>query len=352
VKALVLSGGFGTRLRPLTHTRSKHLLPLANRPILHHVLDKISESGLKEVVIVLGSNGNEIRNSVGDGFSWDLSITYVEQSLPLGLAHAVKTARPILDEEPFVMFLGDNILPEGFRPYLRYFIEENPEALVLLHPVENPSAYGIALVKDNKVLQLCEKPTSPPSNLALIGVYFFTPEIHWAIDQIKPSARGELEITDAIQNLLERGKKVEAQIIKGPWYDTGTTKDLLDANQMLLTDLCPEIHGQVDPSTTISGSVSIGPESSLIDSRIIGPVLIGNNCRIANAYIGPYTSIGNGVYLEGASIERSIILDQCQIKNTPLMFESIIGVGTKISKTTCHTSCIQLHCADHTKLWL
>ena len=352
MKALVLSGGSGTRLRPLTHTRSKHLIPLANRPILHHVLDKIGESGLKDVVVVLGANGKEIQESIGDGSEWGINFSYVEQKQPLGLAHAVKTARPLLKDEPFVMFLGDNILPEGILPYLRYFESETPDALVLLHPVNNPSAYGIALIKDHKVQQLLEKPQSPPSNLALIGVYFFSPKIHQAIDRIKPSPRGELEITDAIQDLLEQGGRIEAQTIQGPWFDTGTPEDLLDANQMFLDHLIPINLNEINPSTTINGPVTLGEGSIIEDSCIVGPVIIGSNCRIIRSYVGPYTALGNKVHLEDSGVERSIILDQCQIIKVPRLIQSILGTSTQLREIERLPTGLKVQSADHTKMWL
>lgn len=351
VKALVLSGGSGSRLRPLTHTRSKHLLPLANRPILHHVLDNIAQSGLHDVVILHGMNGQEIKNSVGNGASWGLTVSYVLQEQPLGLAHAVQTAHPMLDDEPFVMILGDNILPNGIKPYLDNFCKLQPDAMVLLHPVPNPQDFGIAELDGQRVLRLIEKPKNPPSNLALMGIYFLSPEIHPSIQRIKPSARGELEITDAIQDLLERGYRVEARIVNEAWYDTGTPENLLKANQELLTKITPAFNGTVDSDSAIIGSVVVGPHAMIKHSRIIGPVMIGEDSLISDATIGPWTSIGDNVRITGSSITNSIILRECRIEDMNCA-DCLLGEGTTLSKGAGSLSSITIHCGDHSRIAL
>lgn len=352
LKALVLSGGSGSRLRPLTHTRSKHLLPLANRPILHHVLDNIAQSGLKEVVVLHGANGQEIRDSVGDGSRWSLSVTYVQQDQPLGLAHAVQTAQHTLGNEAFLMYLGDNILSGGIGTYLQDFYRHKPDAMILLHHVNNPSSYGIAELKGERVLRLMEKPADPPSTLAVLGVYFFSPEIHHSIGRIKPSDRGELEITDAIQDLINHGHRVEARILKERWYDTGTPDNLLQANQDLLNHLVPMNRGQVDGDSQISGPVVIGAHTVVEHTHIMGPAIIGDHVHLAHAMIGPYTSIADDVSIIHSRISHSIVMEGCRLQEAGSWSHCILGEETVIARELRTHTNRQLLSGDHTRFIL
>lgn len=331
MKALVLSGGLGTRLRPLTLTRSKQLIPVANRPILYHVLDNVAAAGIVDVIIVTGANYQEIRDSIGDGSLWKLNISYAIQEKPLGLAHAVQTAANQLGNEDFIMYLGDNILPNGIHEYLRSFKESRPDALILLHPVRNPENFGIAVVNGERVLQLVEKPVKPPGNLGLVGIYFFTPVIHKAIQAIKPSARNELEITDAIQHLLESGLRVEAKIVKGPWHDAGKPEDLLEANHTYLQRMKAFWRAEAVESTLI-GTIAADEETHIIESQIIGPVVIGRNCMIKNSLIGPFTSIGDGCQILSSGIDYSILMPHCQINHSPFLTHSIIGAESHVGQ--------------------
>ncbi|HEX2953606.1 MAG TPA: glucose-1-phosphate thymidylyltransferase [Bacillota bacterium] len=332
MKALVLSGGSGTRLRPLTLTRSKQLIPIANRPLLHHVLDNIASTGIQDVVIVTGNNGDEIRQSVGDGSSWKLNLTFAVQNEPRGLADAVKTAANQLGDEDFLMYLGDNILPDGISEYLKTFKASHPDALLLLHPVRNPEDFGIAVLDGERVIRLIEKPTVPVGNLGLVGVYFFTPIIHEAIQSIKPSFRNELEITDAIQYLLETGARVEARILKGVWHDAGKPGDLLEANYTFLQRLKTNNLAKAVDSTFI-GLVDAGEGTTVSHSQIMGPVIIGENCSVRDSFIGPFTAIADGCQIESSGIEYSILLPNSRITDVPLVSRSILGAECHVKQS-------------------
>jgi glucose-1-phosphate thymidylyltransferase len=350
LKALVLSGGQGTRLRPMTLGRSKQLIPVANRPVLHYVLQNIADAGIKETIVVIGEDGRQIRDYVGNGARWGLAVTYVQQRKPLGLAHAVLTAREKLGEASFLMYLGDNLLPNGIAQYLRVFQEKRPDALVLVHPVTNPQSFGIAKLVDSRVVEVLEKPTDPPSNLALIGVYFFSPKIHESIARITPSARGELEITDAIQDLLSRGGQVEAERVCGPWHDTGQANDLLAANKTMLLKLEHKIEGHIDPCSTISGPVQISAGTVVVNSRICGPAIIGEDCALYNSFIGPFTAVQKGTRLIDTAVCDSIILAGCRLENVPLLNHSILGENTELTTSPRSQPGWQLLTADHTRL--
>jgi glucose-1-phosphate thymidylyltransferase len=316
MKAIILSGGKGTRLRPLTYTGAKQLVPVANKPILWYGIESIVAAGITEIGIIISpETGAEVKDKTGNGDLFGANITYILQEEPLGLAHAVKIARPFLEDSPFVMYLGDNLVQSQLDLFLDKFTSQNLDALTLLCEVENPSSFGVAKVDANgKVLELIEKPKNPPSNLALVGVYLFSTAIHDAIAAIQPSARGELEITDAIQNLIDRQKNVQSFRLKGWWLDTGKKDDLLAANQIIL-DTCLEstIEGVVDMMSKISGRVRIGKGSRIVNSIIRGPVTIGENCQIENCFIGPYSSIAKEVTLIDADIEHSVILQGAKL---------------------------------------
>ncbi|MDB9419342.1 glucose-1-phosphate thymidylyltransferase [Microcystis aeruginosa] len=334
MKALILSGGKGTRLRPLTYTGAKQLVPVANKPILWYGIESIVAAGITDIGIIISpETGEEIRQTTGSGEQFGAKITYIRQDQPAGLAHAVKTAQSFLGDSPFIMYLGDNLIEDDLSPFLESFHQQSLDALILLRKVSNPSAFGVAKVNETgKVLYLVEKPKEPPSNLALVGIYFFAPTIHQAIASIQPSGRGELEITDAIQELINQNKAVEANKLLGWWLDTGKKDDLLEANRIIL-DTCLEIalQGEIDPNSQVIGRVQIGQGSKIINSTIRGPVIIGENCHIENCFIGPYSSVANGVKLIDADIEHSVILKDATIIGIhQRIVDSVIGRRAKL----------------------
>ncbi len=329
MKGLILSGGKGTRLRPITYTGAKQLVPVANKPILWYGIEGIVAAGVTEIGIIISpETGEEVKNTTGNGEQFGAHITYILQEQPAGLAHAVKIAQPFLGDEPFIMYLGDNLIQSELAPFLNQFKNNQLDGLILLRPVANPSAFGVAEVDaQGRVLKLVEKPKHPPSNLALVGVYFFSPQIHQAIAAIQPSARGELEITDAIQELIDRQKPVEACQIQGWWLDTGKKDDLLEANRIILdTCLELEIQGKIDQSSQIIGRVKIGEGTQVINSTIRGPVAIGQNCHIENSFIGPYSSIASGTTLIEVDVEHSVILGEATIDRIhQRIVDSVVG---------------------------
>ncbi|MFM6191484.1 MAG: glucose-1-phosphate thymidylyltransferase [Planktothrix sp.] len=316
MKALILSGGKGTRLRPLTYTGAKQLVPVANKPILWYGIEGIVAAGITEIGIIISpETGEEVKSLTGNGELFGAKITYILQEEPAGLAHAVRVAQPFLGDSPFIMYLGDNLIESQLNSFVEHFKQQQLDGLILLRTVANPTAFGVAVVDDQgRVLQLVEKPKVPPSNLALVGVYFFDKTIHKAIDQIRPSARGELEITDAIQQLIHNQKKVEACHLEGWWLDTGKKDDLLTANQIIL-DSCMtyNVEGEVDEKSQILGRVKIGKGTKLVNCNVRGPVIIGENCYLENCFIGPYSSIANQVTLIDAEIEHSVLLSEAKI---------------------------------------
>lgn len=334
MKALILSGGKGTRLRPLTYTGAKQLVPVANKPILWYGIESIVAAGITDIGIIISpETGEEIRQTTGNGEQFGAKITYIRQDQPAGLAHAVKTAQSFLGDSPFIMYLGDNLIEDDLSPFLDSFHQQSLDALILLRKVSNPSAFGVAKVDETgKVLYLVEKPKEPPSNLALVGIYFFAPTIHQAIASIQPSARGELEITDAIQELINQNKAVEANKLLGWWLDTGKKDDLLEANRIILdTSLEIALLGEIDPNSQVIGRVQIGQGSKIINSTIRGPVIIGENCQIENCFIGPYSSIANGTKLIDADIEHSVILKDATIIGIhQRIVDSVIGRRAKL----------------------
>ena len=334
MKALILSGGKGTRLRPLTHTGAKQLVPVANKPILWYGIESIVKAGITEIGIIISpETGEEIRRKTGSGEQFGANITYILQDEPLGLAHAVKIGRPFLGDSPFIMYLGDNLIQDDINVFLDKFKNQHLDELILLRSVSNPTAFGVAVVDDKgRVLKLVEKPKNPPSNLALVGVYFFSPAVHQAIDNIQPSPRGELEITDAIQELINSDKIVESVQLQGWWLDTGKKDDLLEANRIILdTNLSIDKAGNIDDKSKISGRVNIKGNTTIINSTIRGPVIIGENCHIENCFIGPYTSIGDKCTLVDADIEHSVLLESAQILEIDQrIVDSLIGERAKL----------------------
>lgn len=335
MKALILSGGKGTRLRPLTYTGAKQLVPVANKPILWYGIEGIVAAGLTDIGIIISpETGAEVKAKTGNGDRFGARITYILQDKPAGLAHAVKIAQPFLGDSPFIMYLGDNLIQNDLNPFLDTFKSQQLDALILLRQVANPSAFGVAEVDEKgRVIHLVEKPKVPPSDLALVGIYYFSSSIHDAIACIQPSARGELEITDAIQYLITQSKSVEASRIDGWWLDTGKKDDLLEANQIILDSyLIHSIQGQLDEHSKVIGRVKIGSGSKIINSTIRGPVVIGENCHIENCFIGPYTSIANEVTLIEADLEHSVILRGAKLVGIhQRIVDSLIGQRAQVT---------------------
>jgi len=355
MKALILAGGRGTRLRPITYTMAKHLLPVANKPILFYVLDQIREAGITDVGVVISpETGSSIKEALAGGSKWGVKITYILQPEPGGLAHAVKTAQDFLSDSPFLLFLGDNLIQGGIRDFVGQFYASTLDALILLKEVPDPRAFGVAeLDASGKIVRLTEKPEEPKSNLALVGVYLFTPEIHKAIAQIKPSPRGELEITDAIQKLLEMGKGVTSHILQGWWFDNGTKDDLLEANRVVLDEfLKQDIKGDVDSKSRIAGRVEIRKGARVENSIIREPVSIAEDCRIRNSSIGSFTSIGAGTVIEDSSVEYSVILENCHILKIRRLADSIIGRKTNVVKQEQKFKVTRLFVGDNARVEL
>lgn len=356
MKALILSGGKGTRLRPLTYTGAKQLVPVANKPILWYGLEAIIAAGITDIGIIISpETGEEVKAKTGNGDRFGAKITYILQDQPLGLAHAVKIAQPFLEDSPFVMYLGDNLVQSELNLFVENFQNKNLDALTLLREVENPTAFGVAKVDEfGRVLQLVEKPKVPPSNLALVGVYLFSPVIHQAIANIQPSARGELEITDAIQYLIDQQKNVEAFKIKGWWLDTGKKDDLLAANQIIL-DTCLEsaVDGEIDSESRISGRVQIGKGSYITNCTIRGPVTIGENCHLENCFIGPYTSIADQATLVDADIDNSVILKGAKLTGIQQrIVDSLIGERAQIKAAPQHPKALRFMIGDDSQVEL
>jgi glucose-1-phosphate thymidylyltransferase len=334
MKALILSGGKGTRLRPLTYTGAKQLVPVVNKPILWYGIESIVQAGIRDIGIIISpETGEEVKSKTGNGDRFRANITYILQEQALGLAHAVKEAQPFLGDDPFILYLGDNLIEDDLNPFLHAFKQNALAALILLRTVSNPSAFGVATVDERgRVLQLVEKPKVPASNLALVGIYFFSSAIHQAIAAIQPSARGELEITDAIQTLIDWQKPVEALQLKGWWLDTGKKDDLLEANRIILdTRLNIAIEGEIDDKSQVIGRVQIGKGSKLINSTVRGPVIVGENCYLENCFIGPYSSIADGVTLIEADLEHSVLLQEAKVIGIhQRIVDSVIGQRAKL----------------------
>lgn len=351
MKALVLSGGKGTRLRPITHTSAKQLVPIANKPILFYALEAMRAAGITDIGIIVGDTRAEIEEAVGNGAAWDAKVTYIPQEAPLGLAHAVKIAQPFMQDEPFVMFLGDNLIREGITRLVEEFQVSKANAHILLAKVKNPQDFGVAELQGDRVVRLEEKPARPKSDLALVGVYMFDHNVFEAVNVIKPSARGELEITDAIQYLIDNDYSVRWQVISGWWKDTGKLEDMLEANRLALDGLEPEMSGEVDETSQIFGRVSIGAGTTIVNSVIRGPAIIGTGCTLQSSYVGPYSSIYNGVRICKSEIEHSIVLENSVIEDIGSRIEdSLIGKNVLVTKDNKKPKAYRFMLGDHSEV--
>jgi len=351
MKGLILSGGKGTRLRPLTYTSAKQLVPVANKPVLFYGIEAMAEAGIREVGIVVGDTAPEIQAAVADGSRWGLRVTYIPQDAPRGLAHAVLISEGFLGGEPFVMYLGDNLLNKGIGPFVRQFEAERPAAQILLARVSDPQMFGVAELEGGRVVRLVEKPREPKSDYALVGVYMFGPEIFTSVRRIRPSWRSELEITDAIQDLIDRGLEVRPHVVDGWWKDTGKLEDLLEANRLILDTLERRIEGEVDEASRIEGKVVVEPGAAIERSVVRGPVVIGSGARIAQAYIGPFTSIMNDVQVRDAEIEHSIVLEGSEICGLASRIEdSLIGKNVRIYRMPVKPSAYRFMLGDNSEV--
>ncbi|MGH9225883.1 MAG: glucose-1-phosphate thymidylyltransferase [Acidimicrobiales bacterium] len=348
MKALIPAGGAGTRLRPITHTSAKQLVPVANKPILFYALEAIAAAGIVDVGIIVGDTAEEVRAAVGNGERWGINVTYLPQDQPRGLAHCVLIAREFLGDDDFVMYLGDNLLGEGVTEFVRLFQEERPAARILLVRVPDPQNFGVAeLDAEGAVVRLIEKPTSPPTDLALVGVYLFDPTIHEAVRAIQPSWRDELEITDAIQWLIDHDHPVRSQVVAGYWKDTGQVDALLEGNRLVLESLEPGIEGKVDAESRIVGRVVVQSGAEVTRSIIRGPAIIGEGTRIVESFIGPFTSIYYNCEILRSEVEHSIVLEQSRIVDMARIEDSLIGKQVEVCRSRSRPQAHRLILGDH-----
>jgi glucose-1-phosphate thymidylyltransferase len=351
LKGLILSGGAGTRLRPITHTSAKQLVPVANRPVLFYGIEALVDAGVTEIGIVIApETGDEIREAVGDGSAFGARVTYILQDRPAGLAHAVLTAEEFLADGPFVMYLGDNLLRDGIKGLVAAFREAEPDALILLTPVADPSSYGVAELDGERVVRLIEKPKDPPSDLALVGVYLFGPLIFDAARQLEPSWRGELEITEAIDRLIDEGRDVRSEIVSGWWKDTGQLADMLEANRLVLEEIEPRIDGETSGSR-VEGRVVVEAGAVVSGSTVRGPAVIGAGARIEDAYIGPYTSIGENVEVKRSEVEHSIVLAGSVVHDLGTRIEaSLLGRNVKLTRSAGMPKTLRMMVGDNSEI--
>ncbi|MHB1502089.1 MAG: glucose-1-phosphate thymidylyltransferase [Candidatus Dormibacteria bacterium] len=352
MKGLVLSGGKGTRLRPITHTGAKQLVPIANKPVLFYGLEALVEAGIEEIGIVVGDTADEIRRAVGDGSQFGARVQYISQLAPLGLAHAVQTARQFLQGSAFVMYLGDNFITGGIRAVVQEFEEDSPDVLILLKQMPNPERFGVAELDQGRVVRLEEKPEHPRSDLVLVGVYCFQPSIFEAVDAISPSARGELEITDAIQWQIDRGRRVTSHLVEGRWIDTGKMDDLLECNRVVLDMLPERREGTVSEDSRLLGKVILEEGSEVVHSTIRGPVIVGASTRVVDSFVGPFTALYHHVLVEGSEIEHSIVLEHTVIRGASKIEDSLIGRDVVIEKSDTRPRAHKLMLGDHSRVSL
>ncbi|MGN6258477.1 MAG: glucose-1-phosphate thymidylyltransferase [Solirubrobacterales bacterium] len=355
MKGLILSGGAGTRLRPITHTSAKQLVPVANKPVLFYGIEALVDAGVKEIgIIIAPETGDEIREAAGDGSQFGAEITYIVQDEPAGLAHAVLTAEGFIGGSPFVMYLGDNLLRDGLRGLVSAFTEHEPDALILLTPVDDPQSYGVAELDDqDHIVRLIEKPKDPPSNLALVGVYLFSNLIFDAARSLEPSWRGELEITEAIQKLIDDGRTVRSEVVRGWWKDTGQLADMLEANRLVLEELVTSLEGEIDEGSKVEGRVVLAPGARLERAVVRGPAVIGPGAHIEDAFIGPYTSIGDGVHVRRSEVENSIVLSCSVVEDLGTRMEaSLLGKEVKLTRSQGMPKTLQMLVGDRSEIKL
>jgi glucose-1-phosphate thymidylyltransferase len=356
MKALILAGGAGTRLRPITYTSAKQLVPVANTPILFYGIEAIVAAGITDIGVIVGDTAFEVMEAVGDGRRWGASVTYIPQDAPLGLAHCVLIAADFLAGDPFVMYLGDNLLEQDLARFVQAFTTaqggtDPPSAQILLKAVPDPQRFGVAeLDRGGRVTRLVEKPVEPPSDLALVGVYLFDASVHEAVRSIQPSARGELEITDAIQWLVDHGHSVRAELLTGWWIDTGKLTPLLEANRLLLERIEHAVNGKIDDASVLAGRVRLDAGAQVISSQIRGPVVIGAGARIVDSYIGPFTSIGPGCEVVGSEVEHSVLLERARVVDVPRLTDSLIGRDAVISRSGTRPRALRLMVGDHCQI--
>ena len=358
MKALILCGGAGTRLRPITHTSAKQLVPVANKPILFYGLEAMAEAGITEVGMIVGDTADEVKAAVGTGSRFGMEVTYISQDAPLGLAHCVLIARDFLGDDDFVMYLGDNLLEQGMTELVKVFAEERRSfeggaaAHILLAHVPDPHRFGVAeLDLHGGVVRLIEKPADPPSDLALVGVYLFDQRIHEAVRAISPSARGELEITDAIQWLIDQGHQVRAEILTGWWIDTGKLTPLLEANRLILETLEQQIDGTVDDESSIEGRVVVQAGAEIVRSVVRGPVIIGEGTRVVDSYVGPFTAIAADCEIVDSEVEHSVVLEQSHIRGVRRIADSLIGKSVEVSRAAIRgPQAVRLMLGDHSQV--
>jgi glucose-1-phosphate thymidylyltransferase len=351
MKGLILSGGKGTRLRPLTYTSAKQLVPVANKPVLFYGLEAMKDAGITDIGIVVGDTHREIRHAVGNGSRWGLNVTYIPQDAPRGLAHAVAISQPFIGASPFVMYLGDNLLNKGLQPFVERFWSDRPAAQILLARVPDPEMFGVAELADGKVVRLVEKPKEPKSDLALVGVYLFGPEVFESVSRIRPSFRHELEITDAIQDLINRGLAVRPEIVDGWWKDTGRLEDMLEANRLILETLARRIDGDCDAISRIEGKVVVERGAVIRHSVVRGPAVIGAHARVLNSYVGPFTSLMNDVEIRDSEIEHSIVLEGTRILEIGTRIEdSLIGKNVKLHRVPAKPSAYRFMLGDNSEV--
>ena len=351
MKGLILSGGRGTRLRPLTYTSAKQLVPVANKPVLFYGIEALAEAGIRDIGIVVGDTQAEIRSAVGDGSAWGVTVTYIEQDAPRGLAHAVLISEPFIGDQPFVMYLGDNLLNKGITKFVDEFVREKPAAQILLARVPDPQMFGVAELANGRVVRLVEKPREPKSDLALVGVYMFSSVVFDAVKAIRPSFRNELEITDAIQQLIDRGLEVRPHIVDGWWKDTGKLEDMLEANRLILDRIERRVDGSVDQESRVEGKVIIESGAIIEHSVVRGPVIIGARARIVNAYVGPFTSIMKDAEVLDSEIEHSIVLEGSSISNLSTRIEdSLIGKNVRIYRLPVKPSAYRFMLGDNSEV--
>ncbi len=352
MKGLILSGGKGTRLYPLTYTSAKQLIPVANKPVLFRVIEAIRDAGITDIGIVVGDTAEEIKTAAGQGGRWGVEITYIYQEQPLGLAHAVKVSQDFLGDDRFVMFLGDNVIQGGISGLIEQFATSDWDSQIVLTRVSHPEQYGVAeLDEEGRIVQLVEKPKEPASDLALVGIYMFDHHVHEAVENITPSWRGELEITDAIQWLVEHDYLVYPYVHRGWWIDTGRPGDMLEANGLVLEELTPKIEGYVDRDSEVDSRVTIQVGAEIVNSVIRGPTIIGEHTRIVNSYIGPFTSIYHDVVVEDSEIERAIVLEHSLIRDIPARIQdSLIGRHVSLVRSPIKPKAYKMTLGDHSQM--